>query len=52
MPSWHPLTQTGLRFGIRPALGRSSRLLGMGNPSRIHRPWGQQEPVPGRNRIV
>jgi hypothetical protein len=35
MPSWHPLTQTGPRFGILPALGRSSRLLGHGQPRPI-----------------
>jgi len=35
MPSWHPLTQTGPRFGILPSLGRSSRLLGHGQPRPI-----------------
>jgi hypothetical protein len=32
MPSWHPLTQTGLRSAILAPLGRSSRLLGHGQP--------------------
>jgi len=35
MPSWHPLAQTGPRFGILPSLGRSSRLLGHGQPRPI-----------------
>ena len=38
MPSWHPLTQTGLRFAILAALGRSSRLLGHGQPLPVR--WG------------
>ena len=44
MPSWHPLTQTGPRFGILPSptdppaadrCPRSSRLLGHGQPRPI-----------------
>ena len=35
MPSWHPLTQTGLRSAILAALGRSSRLLGHGQPRPV-----------------
>ena len=35
MPSWHPFTQTGLRSAILAALGRSSRLLGHGQPRPV-----------------